>query len=119
MFAETQKAICMVNLFLCKFFFNFKFYDLRFNVKIYGIYFLIILYKLNLTYVQRMRTNVMAIYYPKREKKRILHLYNECLKKRKQMHKSTKKILLKKLRNCEDVDTNLLRVTSAKHSYKC
>ncbi|XP_037038627.1 protein sneaky [Bradysia coprophila] len=79
-------------------------------LKIYGLYCVIIFYKWNLAFAQRLRTNVMAVHFPKREKKRILFLYNECLKNRKRLRQMVKKMLCRKLRNTGSVEENPLRI---------
>ncbi|XP_074601096.1 DC-STAMP domain-containing protein 2-like [Brevipalpus obovatus] len=51
-------------------------------LSIYG--FLIIIYIFCQPYMLRLRRIICAYFYPKREKQRILYLYNDCLKKRRQ-----------------------------------
>lgn len=41
----------------------------------------------NETYIQRMRHCIASYFYPKREKERILYLYNKFLKKRRGLFK--------------------------------
>lgn len=113
MSTPTEQTVDMVNwnLFLdWRRFDSFILFAPRFIVKIYGLYCVIIVYKWNLAYAQRLRTNVMAIHFPKREKKRILYLYNECLKNRKRLCKMIKRLLCRKLRNAEASQENPLRV---------
>lgn len=50
--------------------------------KIYGTYFGIWLLIFTQAYIQRLRRVICAYYYRKREKKRVLFLYNETLKRR-------------------------------------
>ncbi|KAK6639398.1 hypothetical protein RUM43_007671 [Polyplax serrata] len=50
--------------------------------KIYGTYFMIWLFILLEGYTQRLNRAICAYFYPKREKKRVLFLYNETLKRR-------------------------------------
>lgn len=88
----------------------------RIIFKIYGLYAAIIIYKCNMAFVQRLRTNVMAVYYPKREKKRILHLYNESLKKRKRIRKQIQKMLSRKLKSVDANEENPLRVMRVLYS---
>lgn len=50
--------------------------------KIYGIYFLVWILIWLQAYIQRFRRVICAYFYRKREKKRVLFLYNESLKRR-------------------------------------
>lgn len=50
--------------------------------KIYGTYFLVWLLVVVQAYTQRLRRLICSYFYLKREKKRILYLYNETLKRR-------------------------------------
>ncbi|XP_062550681.1 protein sneaky [Armigeres subalbatus] len=43
---------------------------------------------LNEAYINRLKRLICAWFYPKREKQRILYLYNRMLKRRKQLHRS-------------------------------
>ncbi|KAK4875676.1 hypothetical protein RN001_012098 [Aquatica leii] len=51
-------------------------------IKIYGTYFVVWLLIVAQAYTQRMRRVICAMFYRKREKKRVLFLYNETLKRR-------------------------------------
>ncbi|XP_014288715.1 protein sneaky [Halyomorpha halys] len=59
--------------------------------KIYGTYTIIFLMIIVEGYIQRARRMICAFFYPKREKKRVLYLYNETLKQRKGFYKYMKK----------------------------
>ncbi|KAF5307692.1 hypothetical protein FQR65_LT06747 [Abscondita terminalis] len=50
--------------------------------KIYGTYFLVWLLLVVQTYTQRLRRVICSMFYRRREKKRVLFLYNETLKRR-------------------------------------
>lgn len=50
--------------------------------KIYGVYFSVWAMMLIQAYIQRLRRIICAYFYRKREKKRIIFLYNETLKRR-------------------------------------
>lgn len=50
--------------------------------KIYGTYFAIWMMMLVQAYIQRLRRVICSYFYRKREKKRVLFLYNETLKRR-------------------------------------
>ncbi|KAJ8959960.1 hypothetical protein NQ318_009393 [Aromia moschata] len=52
-------------------------------LKIYGTYFAVWLLMLLQAYTQRLRRIICAYFYRKREKKRVLFLYNETLKRRR------------------------------------
>ncbi|CAH1156015.1 unnamed protein product [Phaedon cochleariae] len=52
-------------------------------LKIYGVYFAILVMLFVQAYTQRLRRLICAYFYRKREKKRVLFLYNETLKRRK------------------------------------
>ncbi|XP_023017807.1 ubiquitin protein ligase sneaky isoform X2 [Leptinotarsa decemlineata] len=52
-------------------------------LKIYGTYFVVVVMMFAQAYSQRLRRLICAYFYRKREKKRVLHLYNETLKRRK------------------------------------
>lgn len=51
-------------------------------LKIYGTYFGIFLLVLSQAYIQRLRRLICSYFYRKREKRRVLYLYNETLKRR-------------------------------------
>lgn len=51
-------------------------------LSVYG--FFILIYIFFQPYMLRLRRIICAYFYPKREKQRILYLYNDCLKKRRQ-----------------------------------
>lgn len=57
----------------------------RYYVQIYGTYLFILLLIYHEVYVYRLRRCAMAYFYFSREKQRVLHLYNKCLKKRRGM----------------------------------
>lgn len=50
--------------------------------KIYGVYLSIWLMMLIQAYIQRLRRIICAYFYRKREKKRVIFIYNETLKRR-------------------------------------
>lgn len=60
-----------------------KYVVFRFYIEIYGSYLVIVLLILNQIYVHRLRWLVCACAYPKRQKYRILFLYNKILKDRR------------------------------------
>lgn len=53
-----------------------------FLIKIYGIYFVIWLLMVAQAYIKRFRRVICGYFYRKREKRRVLHLYNETLRRR-------------------------------------
>lgn len=79
--------------------------------KIYGTYFLIWLLVVVQAYVLRLRRLICSYFYRKREKKRILFLYNETLKRRIGFFRYMKK-KVKKLARAQrlEEDLNLLAV---------
>lgn len=56
-------------------------------VRIYLLFLLVIYLIYNQVYIYRVKRFVCAYYYPKREKQRVLHLYNKLLKRRKGLFK--------------------------------
>ncbi|GLV37969.1 sneaky [Carabus blaptoides fortunei] len=66
--------------------------------KIYGTYLVIWLLIFSQGYILRLRRVICAFYYRKREKKRILFLYNETLKRRIGFFRYMKKEVKKKVR---------------------
>lgn len=56
-------------------------------MKIYGMYLIVLTLVYNETYIQRLRRYIASYFYPKREKERILYLYNKLLKKRRGLFK--------------------------------
>nr|CAD7393592.1 unnamed protein product [Timema cristinae] len=57
--------------------------DSSYIYKIYGIYLFIWLLMFSEAYSQRLRRAICAYFYPEREKKRVLYVYNESLKRRR------------------------------------
>ncbi|XP_038211433.1 protein sneaky-like [Zerene cesonia] len=62
-----------------------------FYVKIYGGYLWILLLLFMNPYTLRLRRLICSYFYPQREKQRILHLYNDILKKRLKMQKTLRR----------------------------
>ncbi|XP_045502198.1 protein sneaky-like, partial [Colias croceus] len=62
-----------------------------FYVKIYGGYLWILLLLFTNPYTLRLRRLICSYFYPHREKQRILHLYNDILKKRLKMQKTLRR----------------------------
>ncbi|XP_060805741.1 protein sneaky [Amyelois transitella] len=66
--------------------------------KIYGGYLWIILLLYLDPYTLRLRRLICSYFYPRREKQRILHLYNDILKKRMKMQKTLRKKAIQTVR---------------------
>ncbi|KAJ3643166.1 hypothetical protein Zmor_025892 [Zophobas morio] len=66
--------------------------------KIYGTYFVIWILILVNMYSQRLRRIICAFFYKKREKRRILHIYNETLRRRIGYYRFMKKKIQKLVR---------------------
>ncbi|CAG4987024.1 unnamed protein product [Colias eurytheme] len=62
-----------------------------FYVKIYGGYLWILLLLFTNPYTLRLRRLICSYFYPHREKQRIMHLYNDILKKRLKMQKTLRR----------------------------
>ncbi|XP_068084359.1 protein sneaky [Anabrus simplex] len=79
--------------------------------KIFGTYLLVWLLIFGHSYTQRLRRSICAYFYAKREKKRVLFLYNETLKKRVGSARFLKNRVLRKAReNRLFMDTTTLMV---------
>lgn len=88
----------------CKFFQYFSsvlqvFLNNRKILRIYLLFSFIIYLVYNQVYINRSRRVFCAFFYPKREKERVLHLYNNLLKRRRGLFKNMSKIVQEKLRN--------------------
>lgn len=69
--------------------------------KIYGIYILILFLIYYEMYFQRLRRLFCSYFYPKREKARVLYLYNKMLKRRRGLFKRTYQDVMEKIKNKE------------------
>ncbi|XP_063830958.1 protein sneaky-like [Ostrinia nubilalis] len=69
-----------------------------FYVKIYGGYLWIVLLLYVNPYTVRLRRLICSYFYPCREKQRILHLYNDILKKRMKMQKTLRRKAIQAVR---------------------
>ncbi|KAL4704250.1 hypothetical protein ACJJTC_016268 [Scirpophaga incertulas] len=67
-------------------------------LKIYGGYLWILVLLYIHPYTERLRRLVCSYFYPEREKQRILHLYNDILKKRMKMQKTLRRKALRAAR---------------------
>lgn len=66
--------------------------------QIYITYFLTILFICHGVYVERLRHMTSAFFYPRREKKRTLYLYNKLLKRRKKLFQYVAQNIKEKLK---------------------
>ncbi|CAG9772832.1 unnamed protein product [Ceutorhynchus assimilis] len=88
--------------------------------KIYGTYFAIWLMMWFQAYFLRMRRMICAYFFKKREKKRILFLYNETLKRRKTFLKFMRRNVERKARSRRlEENYNIFQIMSAKNQGKC
>lgn len=97
-FRLFSKKKCIVILYLFR----------RFYTKIYSLYFVAMLLIYNEVYFQRLRSFICSQFYEKRQKFRILYLYNFLLKRRKKLFKYLaqnvkEKIREKKLSSSENI----------------
>ncbi|KAJ9586230.1 hypothetical protein L9F63_020139, partial [Diploptera punctata] len=88
--------------------------------KIYGMYFGVWLLMLSQGYTQRYRRLICAYFYPKREKRRVLFLYNETLKKRRGLLRFMRAKVKQRAKESRlEMDANILVVMQVKYPRMC
>ncbi|XP_069686085.1 protein sneaky [Periplaneta americana] len=88
--------------------------------KIYGTYLGIWLLLLTEAYTQRIRRAVCAYFYPKREKRRVLFLYNENLKRRRGLFKFMRAKVKRMVREHRlELKANILLVLRVRYPTYC
>lgn len=84
--------------------------------RIYFTYFLTILLIYHGVYVQRLRHMSCGFFYPRREKKRTLYLYNKLLKRRKKLFQYVSQNIKEKLQENNRIEMNLIIRLRLRHS---
>lgn len=88
--------------------------------KIYGVYLAVWVLIIVQAYVQRLRRVICAYFYTRREKKRVLYLYNETLKRRIGFMRHMKKKVKKMVREQRlEADLNLFTVLRLRFPKYC
>ncbi|KAG8228539.1 hypothetical protein J437_LFUL008996, partial [Ladona fulva] len=71
--------------------------------KIYGTYLIILLLIITESYTNRLKRMICAAFYEKKEKQRILHLYNQCLRRRAKLIKDTTVVVKERFREVKRI----------------
>ncbi|KAF7271176.1 hypothetical protein GWI33_015914 [Rhynchophorus ferrugineus] len=99
---------------------NPHFLSRKYLLKIYGTYFLVWSMMWIQAYTNRCRRLICAYFFRKREKKRILFLYNETLKRRKGFFKFMKKNVERKARERRlEENYNIFQIMRINHPKQC
>lgn len=78
---STRFVLILKAFFCMPFYLNFKIFY-RFYIKLSGIYAIVFLLIYKLSFFTRLRRLICSYFYRKREKQRVLYLYNDLLRKR-------------------------------------
>ncbi|PSN40459.1 hypothetical protein C0J52_24392 [Blattella germanica] len=88
--------------------------------KIIGTYVGIWLLAITQGYTQRFRRAICGWYYPKREKRRVLFLYNETLKRRRGLFRFMRAKVIQRAREKRlEMQANILVVMQVKYAHMC